>query len=246
MRHFSQLPALLPQGIRLVLVLVLLWPAVVVQGQEDAPLKQELSPTAARYGVELLSNGDAEAGPGAPDDTLVYDVPAWTTLLGSLTAVQYGAAGFPDPSSPGPLDRGQNFFAGGPGEGSAQAVQLIDVSHLAEDIDAGQVRFRLQGYFGGYADQEDAAFAYLLFKRGAASPGVSASVGSVGAADRGAVTGLLFRKLSGVVPRGTRTIEVYLFMILASGPYNDGYADDLSFVLTPVGWSAYMPLLIRR
>lgn len=246
MRHFLPFSALLSQGVRWVLALTLVLPAPAVWAREGVSGEQEPRPAAAAYGAEFLVNGGAEAGAAAADDLSSYDAPGWTTVLGSFTAVQYDAAGFPDRGSPGPLDRGQNFFAGGPGEGSAQALQTIDVAHLADDIDAGQVRFRLQGHFGGSADQDDSAFAYLIFKRGAASLGVSTSVGSVSATDRAGITGLLFRKVVGTVPPGTRAIDCYLFMMLTSGPYNDGYADNLSLVLTPLGWSAYMPLVGRR
>ncbi len=44
--------------------------------------------------------------------------------------------------------------------------------------------------------------------------------------------GLLRREASGILPPGTRSIVVTLSMKRAAGKYNDGYADDLSFVLS--------------
>ncbi len=66
---------------------------------------------------------------------------------------------------------------------------------------------------------------------GAASIG-SASIGPVTAADRANATGMLLRAAGGAVPVGTRTIDVVLQMTRLSGSYNDGYADDLSLVLS--------------
>ena len=52
------------------------------------------------------------------------------------------------------------------------------------------------------------------------------------AADRGNQTGLLFRQTAGVVPVGTTQAQLVLSMERLSGYDNDGYADNLSFVLS--------------
>ena len=59
----------------------------------------------------------------------------------------------------------------------------------------------------------------------------SAEIGPVSGADRGHQTGLVFRQQSGIVPAGTRTIDVKLTMTRYNGTYNDGYADNLSLIL---------------
>src|SRR5262249_30611195 len=65
------------------------------------------------FGRNLLANGDAEGGTGS-DNGDAMPAPGWMSTDG-LAVVQYGASGgFPDATTPGPDDRGVNFFAGGP------------------------------------------------------------------------------------------------------------------------------------
>src|SRR5205814_10241554 len=73
-------------------------------------------PAHAQPAPNLLVNGDAEAAAGSATGGSV-PIPGWTSVHGA-TAVQYGAPDFPDSGSPGPLERGVNFFAGGPNEES--------------------------------------------------------------------------------------------------------------------------------
>ena len=58
-------------------------------------------------------------------------------------------------------------------------------------------------------------------------------------------SGLLPRSTSGVLPFGTRSIKVFLSATRVSntGPYNDGYADNMSLVL--YGPRLYLPLIVR-
>jgi len=53
------------------------------------------------------------------------------------------------------------------------------------------------------------------------------------------------RSTSGVLPFGTRSIKVFLSATRVSntGPYNDGYADNMSLVL--YGPRLYLPLIVR-
>ena len=95
---------------------------------------------AGMYGTNLVVNGNAEAGPGAPSNSGVMKPPGWTTT-GEFTAVKYGASGgFPDMTSPGPSDRGANFFAGGNVPVST-ATQTISLAAGAADIDKGTVTY---------------------------------------------------------------------------------------------------------
>lgn len=78
---------------------------------------------------------------------VVTVVPKWTTT-GAFTVVQYACddCGAPTPDSPGPVDRGNNFFAGGFGPATSAAKQTIDLSAGQAEIDAGRVRFLLSAY----------------------------------------------------------------------------------------------------
>lgn len=202
------------------------------------------TPPHTPYRANLIINGGAEAAPGSGDGEAVA-VPGWTVLQGQFTAVRYGGAeGFPGASSPGPADRGANFFAGGSGSAIAEAYQEIDVADLASDIDAGQVNYTLTGYFGGFQGQQDQAFAYLSFRDATADLSLSPHVGHVSAEERASQTGLLPRSVSGPVPPGTRTIQVYLFISRSSGSYSDGYADNLTLTLA-APTRVYLPLVAK-
>ncbi|QEH31689.1 hypothetical protein OJF2_01540 [Aquisphaera giovannonii] len=199
--------------------------------------------TAATSGAacagNLIVNPGAEADVGS-DDGSVVSVTGWTTV-GKFTVVRYGASGgtdstsgFPRPRSPGPDERGRNFFAGGPNNQSSGAYQYIDVSGYSAAIDEGQVSFDLSGYLGGFSSQRDAARLTATFLGDAGAVLGSSSIGPVTANDRDDVTGLLFREAAGYVPIGTIQVRIDLEMRRRDGSYNDGYADDLSFRLNAV------------
>src|SRR5581483_5699010 len=150
-------------------------------------------------GPNLIVNGDAEAGPGAPDDASVVPVPGWSTE-GNFTATQYSLPGSPTPSDPGPADRGVNYFIGGPSNSASRAVQVVDVSGRAAAIDGGGVTFTLSGYLGGYGSQGDSAVLTATFRDASGTPLGSAAIGPVTPAERSGQTGLLQRTASGSVP----------------------------------------------
>lgn len=192
-----------------------------------------LAQAAAPFDQNLIVNGDAESGIGSSDGSTVASIPGFSTA-GGFTVTQYGAGGgFPTSTDPGPADRGLNFFSGGPGNatGVSNATQLIDVSGGAATIDLGSTSFDLSAYLGGFSSQRDNAVLEVSFLSGAKAVLGSATVGSVSASDRSNQTGLLLRETNGVVPIGTRSIEVLLTMTRVDGSYNDGYADNLSLVL---------------
>jgi hypothetical protein len=198
------------------------------------PLQLAEATPVALFGSNLIRNGDAEQGDGSGSGYDVVAIPDWTRLGGNLTAVSYGAPGFPDSQSPGPGGRGANFFAGGPDSALSLAFQIINVVPYALEIDEGTVSFDMSGYFGGWEDHPDDATLTALFLDSNADVIGEAVIGPVSASDRGNITGLLFQDAQGVVPQGTRRIKVLLTMIRANGAYNDGYSDNLSLVLVPL------------
>ncbi len=106
-------------------------------------------------GQNAILNGDAESGVGSANGDVV-PVPDWTST-GNFTAVLYGGAGgFPSLADPGPASRGGNFFAGGGGALSTGS-QILDVSHIASEIDTGSIAYTLSGYLGGFSTQGDNA-----------------------------------------------------------------------------------------
>lgn len=183
-------------------------------------------------GQNLIVNGDAEAGPGSTNGSSVGNIPNFN-VLGNFTVVQYDiGGGFPMTSDPGPLARGLNFFAGGQDNASSSATQLIDVSSGATVIDSRGTTFALSAFLGGFSSQGDHATLMATFLDASSSILGSASLGPVSNSERNNQTGLLQRDTTGTVPVGTRSILVGLEMTRLAGSYNDGYADNLSLVLT--------------
>jgi len=70
----------------------------------------------------------------------------------------------------------------------------------------------------------------------------STQLGPVTGADCGGVTNLLPQQAGGWVPPGKETIEVELRLTSVASLYNDGCADNLSFVL---GLPLFLTLLLR-
>jgi hypothetical protein len=198
------------------------------------------SPTApppADFGVNLLFNGDAEFDRGFSVhnqfDQYVsgWDDPGNGENNPRMTVVQYGAGHWLSPFDPGSDIRGVNMFIGGV-QDDARISQRVDVADLAALIDAGSVEFSLSGFLGGRGAERDIARVSARFldeNGGFLSFG---QIGPVTPLDRGNLTQMLLRETEGTLPVGTRTIEVTLVMTRLDGPDNDGYADDLSLILS--------------
>jgi hypothetical protein len=183
-------------------------------------------------GTNLIVNGDAESGPGITTSSQTVTIPSWTVTGGAPVAIQYGASGgFPSASTPGPSNRGANFFGGG-NAASAGLSQNIDVSTLASQIDAGTVHYDLNGWLGGWSNQNDQCSLKVTFLGSSGSSLGSAQIGPVTSSDRGNVTEFLYRDTAGAVPQGTRSVQAVLSFKRSSGTFDDGYADDLSLVFT--------------
>ena len=184
----------------------------------------------------LIKNPGAEAGNGSSNGSVV-NVPNWKRYAGTAaTAVKYGATGgFPDSSTPGAPNRGHNFFAGGPSSASFQGFeQDINVSKYRSAIQAGHVKMVLKAWLGGFGAGGDEATVILGFLDGSGMTLDDAAVGPVTNADRNDRTKFLLRSLMSGIPTGTRTIVVLIRFDYSDGSYNDGYADNLSLVLTGV------------
>lgn len=198
-----------------------------------------LSPALAAtvlFNQNLIINGDAESDVGSATGAVIGPVTGFTTT-GDFTVTKYGAVvssgAFPALTSPGPVDRGLNFFSGGFSSVSS-AHQLIDVASVASSIDLGSTRYELSGFLGGFSNQGDNALLTVNFLNDQDAPLGFAAIGSVTNGDRQNITGLLERNTDGIVPVGTRSIQIALALDRTVGQYNDGYADNLSFKLTPV------------
>lgn len=188
----------------------------------------------------LIRNPGADQGAGSASGGGV-PVPEWSVDSGGFTAVEYGAVdpatGLPFPTaSQGPADGQQNFFAGGPNNASAVAVQIIPLpSGILASVDAGAATYRFSAWLGGYEDQNDLCEPVLLFTTNADGTGVLVGrdflIGGQ-AADRNNETRFLPYETLGAVPPGARSAHVVLQMSRTHGFYNDGYCDSLALTIS--------------
>ncbi|HEY1615994.1 MAG TPA: hypothetical protein VGG25_00170 [Streptosporangiaceae bacterium] len=179
----------------------------------------------------LIKDSGAEQAKGTQSGDKVK-VPDWTPAKGSqFTAVPYGAPDFLLKNSPGPKDRGKNFFAGGPSGNTSGAHQRISLSSLRTLIKSGKASFTLSGWFGGWYNQRDYAELTVVFFNSTGRKLAQATVGPVTARQRHDAIKLLFRHKTGKVPAAATTAVVYLRMVRKDGSYLDGYADNLKLVI---------------
>ncbi|HVY70035.1 MAG TPA: tandem-95 repeat protein [Verrucomicrobiae bacterium] len=182
-------------------------------------------------GANLLANGDAEAGAASPDTVQLVTAPGWRTQ-GGFNVLAYGSPiGFPDGASPGPTSRGNNFFAGGPNNTQSAAYQVIALFAAGARIDAGIAHFRLSAFLGGATGEGDNMTVTATFLDVDGTELGTSTIGPVTDPDRGGVTGLLNRSAIGTIPVGARYVEVAMVSTKTFGTYNDGYADNLSFLI---------------
>jgi hypothetical protein len=171
-------------------------------------------------------NPDAEAGPGTNDDSIVK-VPDWKQT-GGFTAAQYAwSGGDISATTPGPKNRGKNYFYGGPGFARSTGTQVIPLGSLPH----GVVDYAVSAWLGGYADQGDNAALNVTFENASGATTGSVALGPVTAAQRDNNSELLYRHKIGRVPTGTVSVKVALVMVRKEGSDNDGMADNLSFSL---------------
>jgi len=167
------------------------------------------------YDSNLVVNGDAEAG-----------VAGWSGYDGYslFQSVNYGS-NWVLPTQPGPADRGAKMFTG-LGQ-YAVGYQSLDLGTAT----AQPVSYSLSGWLGGWTSQGDNALFYVQFLDDAGNEVGNAALGPVTPDDRGNQTSLLYRASDGWLPAGTRQLSFWLSMERIEPDDNDGYADNLSFVL---------------
>jgi hypothetical protein len=159
-------------------------------------------------------------------------LPGWT-VGGPLTPAAYAGGGPLSPSSPGPKNRGNDYFWGGPNNALSVAKQSFDLSPLSKRISSGTLRFALSGWLGGRGHENDSATLLAIFSDASGKTLKTVTVTSSGAKARKGRTELLFRHLTGKVPTRTARVTVELLMKRAKGGHhanNDGLADNLSFL----------------
>lgn len=173
------------------------------------------SQAAVVYGNNLVVNGDAEAGTAG-----------WTgySSYSTVQSVNYGS-NWVLPTQPGPDDRGSNMFTG-TGQ-YAVGYQTLDFGMAT----TAPIAFSLSGWLGGWSNQGDNALFYVQFLDMFGAEIGGAAIGPVLPSDRNNQTGLFYREADGWLPEGTSQLAFWLSMERIGGGDNDGYADNLAFVL---------------
>jgi hypothetical protein len=187
----------------------------------------------AAAGTNLLLNPGAETGLCTASGYDAMTVPGWTVTAGSPDSVCYGAVGFPRIGTPGPAT-GRAFFSGG-ATGNANLTQRISLAPAHVRVDAGLVTYRLGGWLGGWAAQNDRVGLTATFTGSHNAVLGQAGIEPVTNTDRAGTTGFVRRGTTGTIPPGTRAVVVTLAFTWTAGDTTDAYADDVSFtVSTPV------------
>ncbi len=196
-------------------------------------------------GANLIVNPGAEAGAaGASISKPVAAIPGWT-VTGTANVLPYDLTGYLLSTGPAPPDHGFNYFVAPPSGVGATATlaQDINVSSLASNIAAGNVKYTAGGYLGsavgtGIAAPSQLAFA---FKNGNGQTFSTVTIGPLGLNG----SGMSLQQQIGLVPVGTVDITVTLTLNTRcenAAACSYSVADSLSLVLTTLGTSPGMVL----
>lgn len=189
---------------------------------------------AATWGTNLLINPGGEHDRGFGSGDLDQAIAGWTDPgPGMMSVMPYGTeGGWPTGATPGPDNRGANFFMGGTAPLS-EITQQVDLAALSPRIARGRIRFTLSAWLGGFEIQDDHAEVRLDFLSPEGIVIGGHVLGPVTAEDRDFETKLLERSLTGYVPQRAVAARVTLRSVKRSGEASDGYADNLSLMLHP-------------
>ena len=194
------------------------------------------SVTCSICGSNLILNAGAEAGLGTISDSVVV-VPDWTRERGSFTAASYSwSGGDLSATTPGPPNRGKNYFYGGPNPANGKAVgegtQTVSLSQAAAAIATGKATATLSGWLGGLSSQEDNAQLSATFLSASGKILGVFEIGPVPAVGKEATaSALILRRNTDIIPKGTTSARVALVLTRYDGSDNDGMADNVSLTL---------------
>jgi hypothetical protein len=185
---------------------------------------------ANQEGVNLIQNAGAEDSAGSTSYSSTI-APAGWSVTGTFSAVRYdiGDSSEMTPDDSEGIAGGTNLFWGGRSAVST-ASQTIDISALAARVDAG-INATLSAYIGGYLSQADDMVITATFLDLSGNALGSMQIGPATAAERANKTTYLFEKANIQIPAGSRSVHVMMVVTRSSGTSNDGYADNLRFVI---------------
>lgn len=196
------------------------------------------APTPTPTGGNLIVNGNAESSTCTTDWHAVTTIPGWTVTKGSPSVLCYTIGSFATPSQG---EGGKAFLADGP-YGDSSIAQMVDVSTAAVQIDGGKVTYTLSGWLGGWGTLTGDAKVTARYLNAQGKTLSTAVLSGDTPAARGRQNAFLAKSATGNVPIGTRSIAVTVDFTRDPSSYNQGYADNLSLVLsTPVPAAALAP-----
>jgi hypothetical protein len=205
--------------------------AVVVAASTALALLGPLgTASAAAKSVNLIKNSGGElSNPDQSGDQV--PVQYWTPLKGTgFTTGRYNSPGFDEPFIPIAPHHGKAFFAGGPESHLSGATQLVPLTSAL--IAKGQAAFVASGYFGGFSDQHDYMSLTITWETATGKPISKVVLGPVTEEQRKGITSMYLKSKTGVVPKNARQALLLIHAVRTDGLYNDGYADNLSLVLS--------------
>ncbi len=209
---------------------VYLWPAVLLVTAAAFPGQSQI------LNKNLVVNGDAEAGSSQPNasDPKVASIPSWTTT-GGFSVGTYGGGDFVQPDDFGPVDRGQHFFFAGQGNQESTAVQTVDLTGAAADIDAGRVKFYLSGYIGlslGLSDNIGQTSLKAEFQDASGKVLFTSTAPGPLQSDLNSPELLLLRQATGFLPPNVRKAKITIDLANPEAAGNSFAADNISLVLS--------------
>jgi uncharacterized protein (TIGR03437 family) len=181
-------------------------------------------------GANLITNANAESGPGASPEANALYVPGWSNVAGASVST-YGGQGWIGLTDPGPSDRGVNLFWIAEG---ATAYQDLDVSAAASIIDTGKMTYQLSAWLGATTGANSATVSYLFFDWSGKQLAATAQLGPV---THNGIS-LVQASHSDTLPAGTRRVRIVLGY---PTPNTVGLADDISFSLAQAGAPVVLP-----
>lgn len=193
-------------------------------------------------GRNLLSNGNAEAGSPAQ-----IAIPGWKKEGAVQIAAYADYLNWADL----PPDRDNQFFWGGRYAESSSLEQWFDPGPLSALIKEGKLLYTLSGWFGGFEAATDTVSLGVTFYMTIDGKDHSFGfdyIGRFGNLDRNNLTGLLADQRTGIMPKATSKVRVWLdfrheYDSLVR-PGSDAFADNLALVLS--AFRADAPLSIHR
>ncbi|CAF4635513.1 unnamed protein product, partial [Didymodactylos carnosus] len=137
-------------------------------------------------------------------------------------------------TSPGPDDRGQRYLYGGPGSTLAVINQVICIPSLSPYTINQTLSYNFSGWLGGYGTEGDSSMLMLMFVDANDNADYTnfKYLSGPDAAARNNISSLQLSSVTGRVPLGTVYVVLQVSAVQPVGPYVDGYADQISFVLS--------------